>query len=567
MEVDKKNTLSFPILKSEDQSLRVVRVLNKGETLYAEINCYDCDDQHLDFLEDCCTMLRNMGSNRTRGWGEVKCILKKEPSPINKNIEFKSIFNPQPLYGDLKAASYQILLTEAVISSLLSGGVGCEGHLPGSMLLGYFAGLWVKAHSSGPDDMPHKNPEFRRLFLEGKVIFGSAYPTNLEYSYYPTPLSIKTNKTGDIIHDDANAKADKDEATTTKLGGYVHKNSKCLYLIKPTFNVALHHARPYDRSIGHAKEGNNARDGAFFSYTALAPEQLFCGDIIGTCEDLAILKNLLPELEPTIRLGRSRSAQYGNAKFKWHTYRGEDANRYITIEPNAKVRVIVRSPLILCNKDGTITPCPKLLADKLGLDMDEAFVSETLVAGYNAKWLLPRQQMGAIQAGSVVVLENSTTESIVIEKEQFLGLRKGEGFGHVYVEDIPHDGKLSKPTLVKYKHKPTDKFGNDLNERIKLKMQKRQYEQKARDDKSITMNNAPTSAQLGRLLGLLRGKRGTIDSTEELRCIINEEWKNSKKIDKIKEFCRLNDDDQWDFYKVWLLAAINKVQLERRAEQ
>jgi len=582
-----KSRLSFPILKAEDQSLRVVRVLNRGEILFSRVQCHDCTDDHLDFLEVCCVILRNMGSNRTRGWGEVKCVFeRKEDYPIAEAsipYDFKSTFGTfalQPFNSDTKSASYQILLTEPVISSLLSGGVGCEGYLPGSMLLGYFAGLWVKANSSDPDNPPHRNPEFRRLFLEGSVIFSSAYPSDAENLYYPAPITIKTNKTRDIVHDDINAaaseEAGKNKDATTKLGGYIHKSGKRLNSITPAFTVALHHARPYDRSVGHAEEGKNARDGAFFTYTALAPAQLFCGNIIGTENDLAILKVLLPESESVIRLGRSRSAQYGNAKFHWYTHIGEEADRYISIKSEDNIRVIIRSPLILCNDDGTIIPCPQLLADKIGLDLDQAFVSETLVAGYNAKWLLPRQQMSAIQAGSVIVLKNNTGKCINIEREQFIGLRKGEGFGHIYIEKIPDTGGLLKPnTISDIIDLNSNINGKSLTERIEVKLEKRRCEQEALNDTKINSGNAPSSAQLGRLLGLLRGKRSVIDSPLALRKKLNEKWKDTEKLAKMKAFCRLADDNdnptngisEWELYKVWLLAAISKVQLERRANQ
>ena len=565
--VEKKpSDLTFPINKVKDQSLRAVRVINREETFYFKVKFDKCQD-YVDFFGDCCDMLRNMGINRTRGWGEVECKfiadgdfpIRYESGDVTANL---NNFKFQPFY-EQQTAHYKITLTEAVISSLLSGGIGCEAYLPGSMLLGCFAGLWIKAN---PDikEQPHKNKEFRRIFLEGGVKFVCAYP-GTDRPFYPAPASIKTNKTREIVHDDANKECHRIDEVAGKLSGFVQQNNNTLTIINPNFDMALHHARPYDRSIGHAKEGGNAEDGTFFSYKALSPGQAFYGSIIGSKDDLKVIKKLMPKIENVIHLGRSRSAQYGNASFSWQSCPGKEMESYAPTISEKKLRLIVRSPLILCDCKGTISLSPELIAKKLGMTLLQSFVSETLVAGYNSKWLLPRQQMSSIQAGSVIVLLNDKGKEV--KQEQFIGLRTGEGFGQVFIEKLPENGKL--PELKEANNfikQYISKNGKELSLQIEQKNKKRNYEHQARNDKTINKDDAPSNAQLSRLTHVLHGKYEAINCKEELQTVLSN-WKDEEKRNKIIAFCRFdNEINDWELYKAWLLTAINKVRLERRED-
>ena len=573
------------IRKVKDKSFRVARVLNKGEELFFKV---EYPKEYEKFLEMCCDMLRNVGSNRTRGWGEVKCELVKEEASKPPATQLEPYSLGYDLgYGELKytayCASYSITLEEPVISALLSGGGGCEGYLPGSMLLGYFASRWIKNHHN---KIPHNDEEFRRIFLEGKVKFGSAYPGE-DKPFYPAPASIKTNKTNEIAHDDAGGDDGKDETISRKLGGFVDlaasKEDMCMRApetIGVSFDIALHHARAYDRSVGHAgKNSDNAVDGALFSYKALSAGQRFFGTIIGSEKDLEVLEKLS---QPLIRLGRSRSAQYGNAAFRWLSR--EESKKYLSskslhVPENGKVCVHIRTPLILHDEHGTIMPDAALLAKRLGLSVKQLFITETLVAGYNTKWLLPRQQMRAIQAGSVVILQNNTEAQVTIQTQQFIGLRTGEGFGHISIETAPKNGMLLKPSTVSKKPESSPASGGeDISLRIKSKQAKRDAEQKAWGDPTIRKENAPANAQLGRLLKIVRNIASEPDKPkgdapeckiERLRTKLESEWKQDEKRKEIQHFCRLEPDQspterEWELYKIWLAAAVHKVRLERR---
>ena len=558
------------IQKTRDKSLRVARVLNKDEYLFFKVENNDDDVKfdpcEVEFLRKCCMMLRGIGSNRTRGWGEIECSLVEKPYPIAEAVPVESQFEIFD-FGGQKIVSYEIKLEETVISTLLSGADGCEGYLPGSMLLGFFVNRWLKTHQSIQNE--RKNPEFRRLFLEDGIKFGSAYPGRVR-PFYPTPASIRTDKTGYVAYDTS---VGDNDAVSQMLGGFADLANEYGILAPKVagvrFDIAPHHRRPYDRAIGHAQKGGNAKDGAFYSYESLSAGQTFYGSIVGSQDDLLIIKGLS---RPKIQLGRSRSSQYGNAAFRWIS---EDNMPYRvqSVPVDGKVCAYVRSPLILHGEDGTIAPDAKLLADHLGLVVENSFLSETLVAGYNTKWLLPRPHMSAIKAGSVVVMRNDTKDDVELEAEQFIGLRTGEGFGHISLLNLPVNGELLKPEPIDISETLiVSGSGMDLNSRIQLKKAKHEYEQFALDDENICSKNAPTNAQLGRLLGVLRREQNPIKSLKDLRDELRDNdpiWKDPDKRKIIQDFCSIGEGwqpltEEWDNYKVWLTSAIRKVMYERR---
>jgi len=576
------NDASALIKKAKDQSLRAARVINKGEALTFDIA--PLEDTHFNFLQECCAILRHMGSNRTRGWGEVECIL--EGTPITDTCGQKNThIYESPEDTKIASISYKIILNEPVISSLLSGGVGCEGHIPGSMLMGFFAKQWIKTYLNA-ENAAHQDPDFMRIFLKSEVKFGFAYPSFDEQPFYPTPASVKTDKKKEAFFDDANSGYKTSDTASARLGGYA-KIEDCGGVKKVTalnihFESVLHHARPHDRAIGSPQENNTAASGAFYSYIALAPRQQFFGSIVGKKNDLDKLVKLLPK-EATITLGRSRTAQYGNASVEWITPITQANPAPTTIESN-KIRVTARTPIILCDSYGTINPSAAVLAQKLSdilgikLSVDRTFMSDTIVAGYNAAWRLPRQQMPAIAAGSVIVLNCCEAGAgQEVEPPHFIGLRTGEGFGQIFIDALPEMGVLCKTKTVDANVPSETEFSKNLLKKITdLKVQ-RMWEQESIGlaKKLIDQNGLPSNAQLGRLLNAIHGKYGAVSSKQELDEVLNKEWKDKKKLNCVQELCAkvyALKPEESEFYKdaekdyfYCLKTVIRQLRLERRS--
>jgi hypothetical protein len=505
-------------------------------------------------------MLRNMGSNRTRGFGEVECQLIDEPYPLSEVSEALTFRTFD--FGDKKCAPYRIRLDEPVISAKLSGGEGCESFLPGSMLMGWFAGQWNQKKQREDEE------EFKRIFLKGEVIFTCAYPGGYPDDarpFYTTPFCMKKDKADTVFHDAS--VCDNDEATRA-MGGF-SVFGEDIKTISVSHETAQHHARPYDRAVGHSQLGGGDSGGAFYSYESLLAGQYFYGSIIGAEEDLQALASLA---QPVIRLGRSCAAQYGNASFDWVGAPFLEHGA-ITVNPGESVRVLLRSPLILRAGDGTARPDAEILAAQLGLHIEREFCSEEWIGGYSAKWLLPRTQLPALSMGSVIKMKNESGADITLGTQQFAGLRTGIGFGHISIEKMPAEGKLEKPINTTVKDPKTNAGGLDLSDKILRKKEIQKKRQIAQDNIKIT-NSTPANAQLGRLIGVLSRNVNPVNSIDDLRNELRDDgpvWKDGKKRKSMQEFCRINDTEfisyDWELYKAWLMAAIRKVRQDRRGTE
>ena len=219
-----------------------------------------------------------------------------------------------------------------------------------------------------------------------------------------------------------------------------------------------HHARAGEkvggRSIGRAL-GNDIEDGgAFFQYEALKAGQVFQGAVLGTPKDLAKLQEWVPT-ESLISIGRSRSAQYGETKFEWIDSTPEALNPFVEWEGfsvldepkpslfDDSLIITTLSPLLRINSQGHPDTCfpEDELAEVLGLKacdlkLSGSYTRTEVISGYHAHLRLPRQQLPAIDAGSVFVFclkEIPDEERLLKLEREGLGIQKGEGYGRVAV--------------------------------------------------------------------------------------------------------------------------------------
>jgi CRISPR-associated protein Csx10 len=280
----------------------------------------------------------------------------------------------------------------------------------------------------------YKDETFKRIFLDDDVNFSAAMPYDGESVYYPAPATLKTNKLRNKLSDESGGIPDENDEGNPickRLGGFIaiHDNQvNCFHVNKTTF---MHHARPADKSKGHADK----TDGELFSYEALALGQSFAGIVVGYRDDLNLLMDLFAD-DNTLRIGRSRTAQYGKAVIE--KTQASIAPTTVTIESGDEFRIVAVTPIVLEDQDGNNSMDLSLVAPWLGKGFEIVRYScaETTIAGYNGKWLLPRRQERAIAEGGVIVLKNNGG-TIVLPKTKFIGKRTGEGFGQILIEHIP----------------------------------------------------------------------------------------------------------------------------------
>jgi len=492
--------------RAEEKSLRSARVIRAGNVF-----CFDVEYPEVcrDLMEDSCKLLRHMGLNRTRGLGEVACTL--EDKIVNNEQE-----NPDYQIKDYmgrKRLVYTLELKEPIISADRYGKpFSSEDYLFGSAVQGWLAGLWLTKNGSPAD--AHKNDTFRKLFLSGEVIFTCVFPVIDGRVFYPAPLTLKTDKGKEQVADGGVDRLASDFCK--RLKSFVALEGNAVFTHQVAKEVSSHHARPADKAIGHATK----KEGQFYSYEAIASGYTFSGAVIGSEEALGVIRALL-EANPTARLGRSTTAQFGKACMRPTDTAKEplpEAEQF-NIPAEGKCRLVVRTPLILQDGSGTVTPDITLLMNLPGyenLKIERAFCAETVASGYNTKWLLPRPQLRALAEGSVIVLQNMGKKEISLPSMQYIGLRTDCGFGQVSVEAIPQ-GVLDLKKVV-FLHTPNGSAGNELSTQITAQRQKMQT---IRDGanyaaEALKLKHAPQNSQCLRLLTILSEAPGFDGLAEKL---------------------------------------------------
>ena len=216
-----------------------------------------------------------------------------------------------------------------------------------------------------------------------------------------------------------------------------------------------HHARAKDRRKGRALEN----DGTVFKYEAIQAYQTFQGAVLGSEDDLRKLKEEWLDGLDSIKLGRSRSAQYGMATFEWMVdvpqkldelsnewdgfAKPRNAQSDMISSLGKYLIITTLSPLLSVNLHGhPDVQFPKYeLAERLkvapkDLELLSSYTRTELVGGYHTHLTLPKQQLPAIAAGSVFVFKGKQDfdEGRLLQLEQDgMGLRKGEGYGRIAV--------------------------------------------------------------------------------------------------------------------------------------
>lgn len=458
------------------QTLRATRVLRRGLRFQAMVhgNLRQADRVGVALAA---AALRQIGTARTRGLGEVRCALYDDNRDLTaeylqrwaENSTLLTAEATEEAGGDLPSEDtagaavttaalsllrYQVHLDDPALLPALEGDantVVSADYLPGSSIRGLLARRYARPGSG----------EFTSLFLTGEVKFLPAFPVFSGKRCLPVPHSIREDKNEEAKFYDFACEIPKEPARRvaewcSKLppsGAWRDKTRRVL---------EYHHARAKDlrigRSVGERAQVfglNGAEGGAVFAYEALEAGQTFEGAIIGPLDKLLRLRGLIRDGE-AVWLGRSRSAQYGSATWRWvaddpipaagrpETHNWERSQIGEGVEQEEEIVVILLSPLLAHNERGH--PEPKFpvaeLAQALGLPEEggltpkQSFVRTLWVAGYLAHQRLPRQQVPALAPGSVFVFAVSRTvapNALQAAQNRSYGSRQEDGFGRLAI--------------------------------------------------------------------------------------------------------------------------------------
>lgn len=424
---------------AKENSLRSTRVLNAGATFVANVECKTCEE--LELLEKCFKLITHIGTNRTRGYGEIICNLADMPPIETKDVDYE--FNDTDFYkiNLLLKADSNIMVSKQ--NSELS-----EDYIPGSNIMGAIASKYIEEHNI--KDFSNITKEYNDLFLNGSVRYSNGYISEKEenFEYFPVPLSYaKEKNTNDKYYNKMLDISELNIQTSNLTNKYVTLDGSN-YIKDVKLVEQYHHQRAKDLSIGHVVSAENG--GTLYQFTSIEMGQYFRTCIETNGENARKLIKYLKKNE-VLRVGKSRTAEYGKMTIKNIdiTKVEEHYNEY------EKFAVILTSALILFDEENQkIANDKETLIEKLknlfgtkGLEEDKSFIGYSKEAGYNAIWNLPKEQVPSYEKGTSICF--TATNKINLKDEYCLGLRTNEGYGKIKIYDIPEDKELK---LKKYEN-------------------------------------------------------------------------------------------------------------------
>lgn len=319
------------------------------------------------------------------------------------------------------------------------------GYVPGNMLIGAFANAWKRSH---PEADPDSTDEFRRLFLDGDISWGTAFPRCGNDAGVPVPRSymrIKNRKGLPHIGESVDGHvvvnllrmADDDNFTQIlrdkKLLGSedVPKLKKFSTAFMGRDNLRLpEEKRGWNIHVALGSQ-RSALDGQLFGYSSIAAGTEFSSCLV--CKDEKAEQPLRDLLNSTgiFHVGRSRSAGYGKVRILSFCEErvGTDS---IAIHAGESVAIFLRSHYVASSS--WLRPVESLLADIEQLcgakpELKKLFCTYLEIQGYNAMWRKPRPSRTALEQGSVLLC--SFDKDIQLPRHAMLGADQIEGYGRI----------------------------------------------------------------------------------------------------------------------------------------
>jgi CRISPR-associated protein Csx10 len=418
---------------AKDKSLRLYRVLNPGHQFTAVLNGFEnLNEKDQNWFKMAVRNLKSAGTRRNKGFGEILLELEEETPPMSLT-NANSALNWQ----SYERLQIRVKTLSPVLLSMTEGDqntVSTERQIPGSVLRGLFAELWIKQLTDKPN--AHKDEAFRESLLLGKMQFGTCFLDGA----LPLPFNLQTpkGKKSEPIKD----AFQNQEESFRSVRGMGKFDGQELVRQTPKTTFMFHNSRP-DRMAGKSME-QDAEQGIFY-YEALAEGQTFVGELHGGSETM---KAFIGKFGTSIRcqMGRSRSAQYGDVEITLQPL--SDPKASIAPSNSQRYYVQVLSPLILLNRmglaqaDQTVLNA-KLVSKGLGtVKLIQAFTQYKFVELFNGVWASKTTRMSAFASGSVFELEieDHDLRSLAKLASSGIGEWTALGYGQVRIwrkEDFP----------------------------------------------------------------------------------------------------------------------------------
>ena len=466
---------------AEDNSLRYTRTVNH----YSPLNTAEemrftaivvlpggMSEECEKAFRNTVTALRNIGMNRNRGLGSVRCILEDIPQDNTGML-------PEIMENGTKCdrmsddtAEYTLQYTVKNISPLVmstSNDFKTEKYISGRSVLGFFAGAYLRTSGKSAED-----DEFKELFLKNKVLFGGLYPAEERKNgidiYYPAPAFInRLKKTKKYVNASEDVPRTEEECSKRGIpaeyacgygnqpkrlkGKFVCMKDGGILVKEPATDIVYHHTKKSKRQ--------GAVDGdLLYTTEVLREQQHFSGEITGRGDQIKVLAELLTE--NTLRFGKSKSAQYGTCVLTEEPKIIKKSGESRVYKKESRVLAVLESDAVFVNQMGYTVRCDEVreqIRDSLKIredDREESFseIESGVLTGYYSKWNLKRTALPVVKAGST--FEFVLADDLVTDSEVFwTGENNGEGFGRIRL--VENDGSTCCINELKIEEKPMDK--------------------------------------------------------------------------------------------------------------
>lgn len=466
---------------AEDNSLRYTRTVNH----YSPLNPAEemrftasvvlpgrMSEERKEAFRNTVAALRNIGMNRNRGLGSVRCILENIPQDNNRML-------PEIIENGTKCdrmsddtAEYILQYTVKNVSPLVmstSNDFKTEKYISGRSVLGFFAGAYLRTSGKrGEDD------EFKELFLKNKVLFGGLYPAEEREKgidiYYPAPAFInRLKKTKKYVNISKDVPRTEEECSVYEIpaeyasgygnpprrmkGKFICMKNDGILVKEPETDIVYHHTKKSKRQ--------GAVDGdLLYTTEVLRENQLFAGEITGRGDQIKVLAELLTA--NTLRFGKSKSAQYGTCVLVGKPKIIKKSGKSRAYKKGKQVLAVLESDAVFVNQMGYTVRCDEVreqIRDSLKIKEDDSKkcfseIESGVLTGYYSKWNLKRPALPVVKAGST--FEFVLADDLVTDSEVFwTGENSGEGFGRIRL--IENDESICRVKEAKIEEEPMNK--------------------------------------------------------------------------------------------------------------
>ena len=418
---------------ADDTSLRTMRVANKGLVFEAPIQY---EDELIEQLIRCASILRHMGISRTRGLGEVEVKFSDKAIPVEQKAP-----HAEYVEGSTKL-EYTISLIDPVVFKSVNGGeANTHDYIEGSRTLGIIAGY-----------LKEKNMDYQSFIDQGKLQVSHAYVCVNGLRYTETPASYYSIKNDSsqfrnkLYDSEEHRKEDIDLQLNSMKHGYVYLDAKTGILDRVSVKVEerYHHRRPEDKSKGRADSKADPKS-VFYQISSICSNQKFKGFITGSADQIKTVYECLTS-KNEFRMGSGRSSEYGRVQI--HVDKVSEISKPQEIETKMLAVKLV-SPAIVYSKKAFYSVDSSDLVEEVGklfdIDMSEVdikkYVKYVTLGGWNVTWGKRKPVIQAFDKGSVIVFEFKNSRKITIPGSLVIGERKIEGFGELEcIETGDEDG-------------------------------------------------------------------------------------------------------------------------------